>query len=70
MDAAQTSQSAIAELSSVGSQLDDLTRRITAAAEYFESAGGEHVAHELFEVERALRTSSRRLDRAMKASRS
>ncbi len=57
---------ALAELSSVGAQLEDLTRRIIGTARDFDSDGDEHVAHELYEVERALRTASRRLQRATK----
>lgn len=57
-------QSALAELSSVGSQLEELTRRVVGTAEAFDADGHEHVAHELYEVERALKTASRRLQRA------
>lgn len=53
-----------AELSSVGTQLADLTKRVTEAAEVYETGGREDVSHELFEVERSLRAASRRLDRA------
>lgn len=56
--------SAFAELSSVGTQLDELTRRVVTAAQTFESSGREDVSHELFEVERSLRAASRRLNRA------
>lgn len=57
---------AAAELSSVGSQLEDLTRRITDAAKHYEENGREDVSHELFEVERALRTAQRRLNRGLR----
>jgi hypothetical protein len=58
--------SAIAELSSVGAQLEELTRRVLSTAREFDAEGGEHVAHELYEVERSLRTATRRLQRAQK----
>ena len=61
---------AAAELSSVGSQLEDLTRRVTDVAVGYEKGGREDVGHELFEVERALRTAQRRLNRAMRDARS
>lgn len=57
---------AVAELSSVGSQLDELTRRVTDAAQVYERGGREDVAHELFEVERSLRSATRRLERALR----
>ncbi|MFV2038773.1 MAG: hypothetical protein ACC660_00865 [Acidimicrobiales bacterium] len=57
-------ESALAELSSVGTQLEDLTKRVVAAAHTCESSGREDVSHELFEVERSLRAASRRLNRA------
>jgi hypothetical protein len=57
---------AVAELSSVGSQLEDITKRVVEAAAAYESGGREDVGHELFEVERALRTAQRRLSRALR----
>ena len=56
----------VAELSSVGSQLEDLTRRVLDAAKTYEGSAREDVSHELYEVERALRTATRRLNRAMR----
>ena len=58
----------VAELSSVGSQLEDLTRRVLDAAKAFENGAREDVAHELYEVERALRTATRRLNRATRSA--
>lgn len=58
---------AVAELSSVTSQLEDITRRVTEAAKDFDTNAREDVAHELYEVERALRTATRRLHRAVRA---
>ncbi len=55
-----------AELSSVGAQLEELTRRVTAAAHAYGGGGHEDVAHELYEVERNLRTAQRRLDRVLR----
>ncbi len=60
--------SAFAELSSVGTQLEEITKRVVSAAQTFESTGREDVSHELFEVERSLRAASRRLARATRDS--
>ncbi len=62
--------SALAELSSVGTQLEELTRRVVEAAQKYETAGREDIAHELFDVERSLRAASRRLSRASRDARS
>lgn len=61
-----------AELSSISSTLDDLTRRVSALAERArdpDEAGeggstGADLATELFAVERSLRGALRRLERA------
>jgi hypothetical protein len=52
-----------AELSSVADALDTLTNRIVAGAEQNKAAGRDDVAAELYEVERDLRSGSRRLAR-------
>ena len=57
----------VAELSSVGTQLEDITRRVLDAAKAYESDSREDVSHELYEVERALRTATRRLNRAVRS---
>ncbi len=57
-------QQAAAEMSSVSTQLEDLTRRVIEAASRFDEGGREDVAHELYEVERSLRSALRRLNRA------
>jgi hypothetical protein len=54
-----------AVLSSVTTVLADLTDRVTAMAESYAGTPREDVASDLFEVERALRTASRRLDRLL-----
>lgn len=59
-----------AELSSVETQISDLTRRIVETAGVFKNGGRDDVAHELFEVERSLRAAARRLERAARAARS
>jgi hypothetical protein len=56
-----------AVLSSVTTVLADLTERVTAMAESYAGTPREDVASDLFEVERALRTASRRLDRLLTA---
>ena len=50
-----------AELTSVASQLDGLTQRVTAAADRAQAAGEESLAADLYEIERALRAGTRRL---------
>ncbi|MHB8438839.1 MAG: hypothetical protein ACYDD4_06720 [Acidimicrobiales bacterium] len=52
-----------AELSSLTSALEELTRRIAAMAESAASDHDEELATELFTVERALRGAARRLVR-------
>ena len=51
-----------ADLDSVLHQIELLTARVTATADRHESDGDDVVASELYDVERALRTASRRLD--------
>ena len=52
-----------AELSSLATVLDELTRRVTRNAEAAAAAHDEEVASELFAIERALGGASRRLSR-------
>ncbi len=54
-----------AEMSSVASQLVELGSRLTEVSDEERSAGAEDVATELAEVERLVRTASRRLDRLL-----
>ena len=56
-----------AALSSVTTVLGDLTERVTTMAESYAGTPREDVASDLFEVERALRTAARRLDRLLRA---
>jgi hypothetical protein len=51
-----------AELSSIASALSDLNSRVGRLAEGLSEAGGSDMAHELFEVERALSAGTRRLE--------
>lgn len=53
-----------AELSSLATALDELTRRITAIADGFAGSRRDDVASELYQVERALLTAGRRLAKA------
>ncbi len=55
-----------AALSSVTTVLGDLTERVTAMAESYAGTPREDVASDLYEVERALRTAARRLDRLLR----
>jgi hypothetical protein len=50
-----------AELSSVATALDELTRRVTGIAEGLSGTDRDDVAMTLFEVERSLATAQRRL---------
>jgi hypothetical protein len=61
--------SAAAELSSVATSIDDLTRRVAAAAESLDHQPTEAAAGALYEVERALRTATRSLARARRSLR-
>lgn len=56
--------STAAELSTVRSQLEELTRRITACAERYESTPGSTVAAECFAAERSLIAARRAVERA------
>jgi hypothetical protein len=51
-----------AQLSSVATTLDELTQRITDAADHYQDAAKEDVASDLYEVERALQAAGRRLE--------
>ena len=58
-----------AELSSLATALEDLTRRITVHADAASAAKDEDMAKELFAIERALMGASRRLTRLTTALR-
>jgi len=55
----------LAELSSMASSLDQITRRVGAMAEKANDDGEETVSGELFSVERALQGATRRLERLL-----
>ena len=50
-----------AQLSSLSTALEDLTRRITDLADQFQGSPREDVAADLYEIERQLLTATRRL---------
>jgi len=52
-----------AELSSIATALDELSRRVTAHADAADQANDEETARELFAIERALSSANRRLAR-------
>jgi hypothetical protein len=52
-----------AELSSLATALDELTRRLTVHADAADAAKDEETARELFAIERALNSANRRLSR-------
>lgn len=56
-----------AELSSLFSSLDHLTRRVTALAEGAAAEKDERVSSELFAVERSLVTAARRLEKLVRS---
>lgn len=53
------------QLSSVSTALDELTERVTGIAESLSGTDRDDVAANLFEVERALRSAGRQLDRVV-----
>lgn len=59
---------AAAELSSLATALDELTRRVTRIADDFMAARREDVGAELYAVERLLDTARRRLDKVVDAT--
>ncbi|MEO1065065.1 MAG: hypothetical protein AAFZ07_26925 [Actinomycetota bacterium] len=54
-----------AELSSTASMLDDLRGRLEAAGAAYRDEQAEDISAELEEIERLVRTATRRLDRLM-----
>jgi hypothetical protein len=61
---AMSTSSDLAALSSIATQVDELSRRITALAESYGRTPDSAVASELFSTERAFATARRSLDRA------
>ena len=55
-----------ADLASVLDQLELLTGRVSSTADRQEAVGNDVVANDLYDVERALRTASRRLETALR----
>jgi len=60
-------ESDVAELSSLRTQLDDLAGRVEAIAERYQGTPDSAVAVDLFEAERALVTAGRVVGRALTA---
>jgi hypothetical protein len=58
-----------AELAALATSLDDLTARITAAADRHKGSPRTDVADGLYEVERSLLTAARKLDRIVRSLR-
>lgn len=58
-----------AEISSLASTLEELTRRVTSLADQAQRAEDDETAHELFGVERSLQGALRRLRRLADARR-
>ncbi len=55
-----------AQLSSVSTALEDLTRRVTESAERHLDTEEENIASELYEIERSMRAAGRRLSRLVR----
>lgn len=55
-----------AELSALATTLDDLTVRLTAAADRYQGTPRGDVADGLYEVERSLLTAARKLERVLR----
>ena len=51
----------VAQLSSLSTALEELTRRITSLADGYQASPREDVASDLYDVERNLQAASRRL---------
>jgi hypothetical protein len=58
-----------AELSALATSIDEVTRRVTAAADRLRGTPRDDIANGLYEVERSLLTAGRRLDRVIRALR-
>jgi len=61
--------SSAAELSSLATALDELTRRVTAIADRYAGASRDDLATALYQVERALVGASRSLAKVVDGSR-
>jgi hypothetical protein len=58
-----------AELSALATSVDEVTRRVTAAADRLRGTPRDDIANGLYEVERSLLTAGRKLDRVIRALR-
>jgi hypothetical protein len=58
-----------AELSALATSIDEVTRRVTAAADRLRGTPRDDIANGLYEVERSLLTAGRKLDRVIRALR-
>jgi uncharacterized protein Yka (UPF0111/DUF47 family) len=58
-----------AELSALATSLDDLTARVTAAADRLRGTPRADVSDGLYEVERSLLSASRKLDQVVRSMR-
>ncbi|MEM7094399.1 MAG: hypothetical protein AAF567_15465 [Actinomycetota bacterium] len=64
-NAAPDSSHDAAELSSIGTVLDDLQSRVVEVADRWREAEREDVSGDLYDVERSLRSAQRRIRRAL-----
>ncbi len=59
-----STESDLAELSTLRSQVEDLIRRVVAVADHYDDSPDSAVASDLFAAERSLVSARRQLDRA------
>jgi hypothetical protein len=55
-----------AELSALATSIDEVTRRVTAAADRLRGTPRDDIANGLYEVERSLLTAGRKLERVVR----
>lgn len=60
-----TTDSDLAELSTLRAQVEDLVRRVVAVADRYDASPDSAVAADLFAAERSLVAAGRQLDRAV-----
>ena len=62
-----SASSDLAELSTVGSQLEELARRVVAVADRYEDTADSQIASDLYAAERTLISARRAVDKAIAA---
>ena len=62
-----SASSDLAELSTISSQIEELTARIVEVADSYRGTDEEHIAIRLYEVERSLQMARRNMQSAVRA---